>query len=73
MRLDTNVLLCENPGMAKFQFLKYIEKIAPRPLGQGVVGRVCLIDEFDKVGGVEKRNAHPINLQHRPTQLCMDR
>ena len=44
VRLGTNVLLCGNPGMAKFQFLKYIQKIAPRPvftMGQGA-SAVCV-------------------------------
>ena len=38
VRGDINVLLCGDPGTAKSQFLKYIEKIAPRPVfttGQG--------------------------------------
>lgn len=30
VRGDLNVLLCGDPGTAKSQFLKYIEKIAPR-------------------------------------------
>ena len=40
MREDINVLLRGDPGMAKSQFLKYMEKIAPRPLfttGQGAL------------------------------------
>ena len=79
------MLLCGDPGTAKSQYLKYVEKIAPRPVfttGQGAsaVGLtayvqrspvtkewtleagalvladkgVCLIDEFDKVGGLAK-------------------
>lgn len=38
VRGDINVLLCGDPGTAKSQFLKYIEKTAPRPVfatGQG--------------------------------------
>ncbi|OQV23933.1 DNA replication licensing factor mcm2 [Hypsibius exemplaris] len=38
LRGDINVLLCGDPGTAKSQFLKYIEKIANRPVfttGQG--------------------------------------
>ena len=38
VRGDLNVLLCGDPGTAKSQFLKYIEKTAPRPVfttGQG--------------------------------------
>jgi hypothetical protein len=38
VRGDINVLLCGDPGTAKSQFLKYIEKIAPRAIyttGQG--------------------------------------
>jgi DNA replication licensing factor MCM2 len=38
IRGDLNVLLCGDPGTAKSQFLKYMEKIAPRPVfttGQG--------------------------------------
>merc|ERR1719192_605372 len=38
VRGDINVLLCGDPGTAKSQFLKYIEKIAPRAVfstGQG--------------------------------------
>ena len=38
MRGDLNLLLCGDPGTAKSQFLKYVEKIAPRPVfttGQG--------------------------------------
>lgn len=38
VRGDINVLLCGDPGTAKSQFLKYMEKIAPRPVyttGQG--------------------------------------
>ena len=83
VRGDINVLACGDPGTAKSQFLKYVEKTAPRCVfttGQGAsaVGLtayvqrnpvskewtleagalvladkgVCLIDEFDKVGGV---------------------
>ncbi|NWQ81453.1 MCM2 factor, partial [Columbina picui] len=82
VRGDINVLLCGDPGTAKSQFLKYIEKASIRAIfttGQGAsaVGLtayvqrhpvskewtleagalvladrgVCLIDEFDKVGG----------------------
>merc|ERR1712203_967840 len=38
VRGDINVLLCGDPGTAKSQFLKYLEKIAPRAIfttGQG--------------------------------------
>uniref|UniRef100_A0A2S2R8N4 DNA replication licensing factor MCM2 n=1 Tax=Sipha flava TaxID=143950 RepID=A0A2S2R8N4_9HEMI len=38
LRGDINVLLCGDPGTAKSQFLKYIEKVAPRAVfttGQG--------------------------------------
>ncbi|KAL4142954.1 hypothetical protein QTP88_005342 [Uroleucon formosanum] len=38
LRGDINILLCGDPGTAKSQFLKYIEKIAPRAVfttGQG--------------------------------------
>ena len=38
VRGDINVLLCGDPGTAKSQFLKYIQKIAPRAVfstGQG--------------------------------------
>lgn len=38
VRGDINVLICGDPGTAKSQFLKYIEKIAPRAIfttGQG--------------------------------------
>ena len=38
MRGDINVLICGDPGTAKSQFLKYIEKTAPRCVfatGQG--------------------------------------
>jgi len=38
LRGDINVLVCGDPGTAKSQFLKYVEKIAPRAVfttGQG--------------------------------------
>merc|ERR550534_2836651 len=38
VRGDLNILICGDPGTAKSQFLKYVEKIAPRavfPTGQG--------------------------------------
>lgn len=38
IRGDINVLICGDPGTAKSQFLKFIEKIAPRAVfttGQG--------------------------------------
>ena len=46
VRGDLNVLLCGDPGTAKSQFLKYVEKIAPRAVfttGQGAsaVGKQC--------------------------------
>ena len=42
VRGDINVLMCGDPGTAKSQFLKYMEKIAPRPVfTTGVCVRVC--------------------------------
>ena len=38
VRGDLNVLMCGDPGTAKSQFLKYVEKLAPRAVfttGQG--------------------------------------
>ena len=38
VRGDLNILICGDPGTAKSQFLKYVEKIAPRAVfttGQG--------------------------------------
>lgn len=38
VRGDINVLICGDPGTAKSQFLKFVEKIAPRAVfttGQG--------------------------------------
>ena len=43
VRGDINVLMCGDPGTAKSQFLKYMEKIAPRPVfTTGVCVRVCV-------------------------------
>ena len=45
VRGDINVLMCGDPGTAKSQFLKYMEKIAPRPVfttGVCVCVRVCV-------------------------------
>lgn len=42
IRGDINVLLCGDAGMAKSQFLKFAEKVAPRSVfttGQGKLGR----------------------------------
>ena len=51
VRGDLNVLLCGDPGTAKSQFLKYVEKIAPRAVfttGQGAsaVGMTALKQIF---------------------------
>jgi DNA replicative helicase MCM subunit Mcm2 (Cdc46/Mcm family) len=45
IRGDINVLLLGDPGTAKSQFLKYLEKIAPRAVyttGKGVCVCVCV-------------------------------
>ena len=42
VRGDINVLLCGDPGTAKSQFLKFTEKIAPRPVyTTGIVYNCC--------------------------------
>ena len=60
VRGDLNVLICGDPGTAKSQFLKYVEKTAPRVVfttGTGGVG--CGIDsvraEESRVQGVDVR------------------
>ena len=45
VRGDINLLMCGDPGTAKSQFLKYMEKIAPRPVfttGVCVCVRACV-------------------------------
>ena len=43
VRGDINLLMCGDPGTAKSQFLKYMEKIAPRPVfTTGVCVRACV-------------------------------
>lgn len=44
VRGDINVLLCGDPGTAKSQFLKYIQKIAPRAVF--TTGKLAFIASF---------------------------
>jgi len=55
VRGDLNVLLCGDPGTAKSQFLKYVEKIAPRAVfttGQGAsaVGLTAYVQRSPMTG-----------------------
>ena len=64
VRGDLNVLLCGDPGTAKSQFLKYVEKIAPRAVfttGQGAsaVGKKEWRLVFKSFGGTFKRVSPP--------------
>lgn len=55
VRGDLNILLCGDPGTAKSQFLKYVEKIAPRAVfttGQGAsaVGLTAYVQRSPMTG-----------------------
>ncbi|CAI0423316.1 unnamed protein product [Linum tenue] len=71
LRGDINVLLLGDPGTAKSQFLKYVEKTGQRAVyttgkGASAVGGalvladkgICLIDEFDKMNDQDRVSIH---------------